>query len=373
MSALEHLGDAALMTAGMIWQTAWSLVLGFSISALLQATVKADDLRQALGQGSAKQIALASAAGAASSSCSYASAAIMRTLFKKGADLACALAFMVASTNLVLELGLILLVLLGWKFMLGQWIGGAVMIAILSLVVKATAPKNLVEQARGHEAAGGHDHGSMMAEGDTWWERVTNPKTRVVLAQSFAMEWSMLWKDLLIGFVVGGLISAFVPNEVWSAIFLKGSSSWIAVPVNALIGPVLAMITFVCSVGNIPLAAILWAGGASFAGVLSFIYADLIVLPLLDTYRRYFGWRFAAYIFGVLFVTMVAAGIIVDVGFGLAHLTPAPNPNVKTEITHFSLDYTFWLNLFLGFWAVYLFVVARRHPMQHGTSCCASK
>ena len=133
------------------------------------------------------------------------------------------------------------------------------------------------------------------------------------------------------------------------------------------------MITFVCSVGNIPLAAILWTGGASFAGVLSFIYADLIVLPLLDTYRRYFGWRFAAYIFGVLFVTMVAAGIIVDVGFGLAHLTPAPNPNVKTEITHFSLDYTFWLNLFLGFWAVYLFVVARRHPMQHGTSCCASK
>ena len=373
MVFMHHLGEAAAMTAGMIWQTIWSLVLGFSISALLQSTVKADDLRKALGRGFIKEIALATAAGTASSSCSYASAAIMRTLFKKGAALVCALAFMVASTNLVLELGLILLVLLGWKFMLGQWIGGVVMITILSLVVKVTAPKHLVEEARTYEAAGSHDHGSTLAEGDTWWRRVTNPKTRIVLAQSFAMEWSMLWKDLLIGFVFGGLISAFVPDEVWQAIFLKGSSSWIAVPVDALIGPVLAMVTFVCSVGNIPLAAILWAGGASFAGVLSFIYADLIVLPLLDTYRRYFGWRFAAFIFGVLFTAMVLAGIIVDVGFALAHLTPAPNPNVRAEIMHFSVNYTFWLNLGLGAWAVYLFWVNHRHPIEHAMSCCGGE
>lgn len=170
---------------------------------------------RALGQDTAREIAPASAAGAVSSSCSYAFAAIMRTLFKKGAALTCALAFMVASTNLVLELGLVLLVLLGWKFMLGQWIGGAVMIAILSLVVKLTAPKGFVDAARGHDETGGaHDHGASMVVGDTWWARVMTPKTRIVLAQSFAMEWSMLWKDLLIGFVVGGLITAIVPNDV---------------------------------------------------------------------------------------------------------------------------------------------------------------
>jgi uncharacterized membrane protein YraQ (UPF0718 family) len=170
MTLIHHLGDAAMMTAGMIWQTAWSLILGFTLSALLQSTVKSDDLRRALGEGSAKEIALAAAAGAASSSCSYASAALMRTLFKKGAALVCALAFMVASTNLVLELGLILLVLLGWKFMLGQWIGGVVMIAIMSVVLKFAVPKHLIEEARNRpEAGSGHDHGSMMAEGKTWW------------------------------------------------------------------------------------------------------------------------------------------------------------------------------------------------------------
>ena len=364
MTFLNHLGDAALMTAGMFWQTLWSLVLGFSISALLQATVSGEDMRRALGRAGPKEIALASVAGAASSSCSYASAAIMRTLFKKGAALASSLAFMIASTNLVLELGLILLVLLGWKFMLGQWIGGAVLVAIMSVIVKYTAPKGLIEEARAHEEQGkGHNHMAMQADGDTWWARVTDPKTLVYLAQSFAMEWSMLWKDLAVGFVVGGLVSAFVPDEVWKAVFLHGASPWIAVPLGAVVGPLIAIVTFVCSVGNIPLAAILWGGGASFGGVLSFIYADLIVLPLLDTYRRYFGWRMAAYLFAVLFSTMVLAGIVVDVGFSLAHVTPAPNPNVRAEITHFALNYTFWLNLMLGAWAAWLFWLNYQNPM----------
>ena len=365
---LHHLGAAVLMTAGMIWQTAWSLVLGFSISALLQATVSAEDMRKAFGKDGPKEIALAAAAGAASSSCSFASAAIMRTLFKKGAALATALAFMFASTNLVLELGLILLVLLGWKFMLGQWIGGIVLVVVMSVIVKLTAPKSLVEAARRHEEAGKggcHDHGAMRAEGDTWWARVTNPKTQIYLAQSFAMEWSMLWKDLAIGFVVGGLISAFVPDAVWQALFLKGSSPWLAIPVDAVLGPIIAMLTFVCSIGNIPLAAILWAGGASFAGVLSFIYADLIVLPLLDTYRRFFGWRMAAYIFAVLFATMVIAGILVNVGFAAAGLVPAPDPNVRAHITHFGFNYTFWLNLLFGAWAIWLFRLSGRNPMNH--------
>ena len=363
---LDHLAEAAMMTAGMFWQTLWSLILGFSISALLQSTVSAADMQKAFGHDGPKEIALASAAGAASSSCSYASAAITRTMFKKGAALAASLAFMFASTNLVLELGLILLVLLGWKFMLGQWIGGIVLIAIMSVIVRWTAPAGLVEAARRHrEADGGHEHSAMQAKGDSWWARVRNPATRVYLARSFAMEWSMLWKDLAVGFVIGGLVSAFVPTAFWKAIFLQGAPAWLAVPSDALIGPLIAIVTFVCSVGNIPLAAILWAGGASFGGVLSFIYADLIVLPLLDTYRRYFGWRMAAYLFAVLFTTMVLSAILVDAGFTLAGLVPAPNPDVKAEIMNFSLNYTFWLNLLFGAWALWLFWTNHKNPMDH--------
>ena len=176
----------------------------------------------------------------------------------------------------------------------------------------------------------------------------------------------MLWKDLLIGFVVGGTISAFVPAEFWKTIFLQGRSPWIAIPVDALLGPVIAIVTFVCSVGNIPLAAILWASGASFGGVLAFIYADLIVLPLLDTYRRYFGWRMAAYIGGVFFATMVVSGIIVETGFLVAGIVPPAATGVKERIMHFSFDYTFWLNLAFGSLALWLFWLNHRNPMEHG-------
>ncbi len=366
MSLFHSLKQAALMTAGMAWQTGWSLVLGFTISALLQATVSAADLKRAFGRDGPKDLALAAAAGAASSSCSYASAAITRTLFKKGAALATALAFMIASTNLVLELGIVLLVLLGWRFMLGQWIGGVVLIAIMAAIVKWTAPPALIEAARGHEeAGGGHEHMAMQAEGATWWARLRNPQTRILLAQSFAMEWSMLWKDLLIGFVVGGLVSAFVPDAFWQSVFLSNRSPWLALPLDAVIGPLVAIVTFVCSVGNVPLAAILWAGGASFGGVLSFLYADLIVLPLLDTYRRYFGWRMAAYLFVVLFATMALAGLIVHLGFTAFGLTPAPDPGVRAAITRFSLNYTFVLNVIFGIWAAWLFWVNHAHPMDH--------
>ena len=366
MGLLDELGHAFLMTAGMVWQTGWSLILGFTISALLQATVSATDLKRAFGRDRPRDLALAAASGAASSSCSYASAAISRTLFKKGAALATALAFMIASTNLVLELGIILLVLLGWRFMLGQWIGGVVLIAIMAAIVRWTAPPTLVAAARDHEeTGGGHEHMAMQADGATWWARLRNPRTPIVLAQSFAMEWSMLWKDLAIGFVVGGLISAFVPDAVWRSVFLSGHSPWLAMPADALIGPLVAVVTFVCSVGNVPLAAVLWAGGASFGGVLSFLYADLIVLPLLDAYRRYYGWRMAAYLFVVLISTMALAGLTVDLVFTTMGLAPAPDPGVRAAITHFSLNYTFVLNVIFGVWAAWLFWIDRTHPMDH--------
>ena len=364
---LHTLGQGLLMAFGMFWQTGWSLILGFTISAVLQSVVSAEQMRRAFGGGSVREIALATITGAASSSCSYASAAIMRTMFKKGAALVTSLAFLFASTNLVLELGLILYVLLGWQFMLGEWIGGVVLIAIMSALVKLTYPKQLVEEARQHEEdSGGHEHMSMTIEGATWRDRLAKPEARVRIAQNFAMEWSMLWKDLALGFLIGGFLAALVPDNLWRTLFLSDAPTWLQVPVNVLLGPIIAVLTFVCSIGNVPLAAVLWAGGASFSGVLAFLYADLIVIPLLDIYRRYFGWRMAAYIGAVFFVTMAVAALVVDLAFSALGWVPPRDTNVTAQMTEFSLNYTFWLNLLFGTLAAYLFWLNSKNPMVHG-------
>ena len=367
MPFLTQVGHALLMTVGMMWQTGWTLVLGFTISSLLQTVVPADRMREALGGGGPRDIAAATALGAASSSCSYASAAIMRTLFKKGAALSTSLAFMFSSTNLVLELGIILYVLMGWQFMAGEWVGGVVLVTVVSLLLKLVYPKALIEAARQHEEPeSGHHHMSMTVEGDTWWARLRNPETRIRVAQNFAMEWSMLYKDLIIGFVVGGFLAAFVPDAWWKAMFLQDASPWIKVPFDALIGPVVACLTFVCSIGNVPLAAVLWAGGASFGGVLAFLYADLLVLPLLDVYRRYFGWRMAAFMAGLFFVTMAVSALIMDLAFSALGLVPAHDTDVRAQLSHFALNYTFWLDLLFGALALYLFWLNNQHPMNHG-------
>ena len=342
-------------------------MLGFALSALLQSVVPADTMRRALGRGGVKEIALATAAGAASSSCSYASAAIMRTMFKKGAALVTSLAFLFASTNITLELGIVLYLLLGWQFMTAEWVGGIVLVAIMSILVKVTYPKALVEEARRHEEQGsGHQHMSMTVQGATWWERLTKRETRVRVAQNFAMEWSMLWKDLAIGFLVGGFLSAFVPDAVWKALFLTDASPWLKIPLNAVVGPVIAMLTFVCSIGNVPLAAVLWGGGASFGGILAFLYADLIVLPLLDVYRRYFGLKMAAYIGGMFFITMVLAAIVMGLAFTALGWVPEHDSNVRSNVIHFSLNYTLWPNLISGLLALYMFVLNRKNPMSQG-------
>src|SRR5438309_6807691 len=207
---------------------------------------------------------------------------------------------MFASKMHVIEPGNILYQLMGWQFTEAEWIFVVVLIAIMNLLVLITYPARLVEEARHHpEAAGGHEHESIVIEGASFWQKLRHPRARIVIAQNFAMDWSMLWKDLLAGFLIAGALAAFVPAEVWKALFLTGASPWMQVPVNALIGPLIAVVSFVCSIGNVPMAAVLWGSGISFGGVLSFLYADLIVIPLLDAYRRYFGWCMAAYLAAV--------------------------------------------------------------------------
>jgi len=359
------------MAFGMFWKTGWSLVLGFLISAVLQAVVSKSRMQSALGKDGPKEIALATALGAASSSCSYASAAISRTLFKKGAALIPSLAFQFASTNLVVELGLVLLILMGWQFMAAEWIGGIVLVIVMTLLVRLTYPAKLVEEARRHpETGGGHRHEEeSAAEDGGFWQKLRRPETRAAIAQNFVMDWKMLWKDLAIGFLVAGALSAFVPDQVWHRIFLLDAPAWLQLPANALTGPLVAVLTFVCSIGNVPMAAVLWASGVSFGGVLAFLYADLIVLPLLDVYRRYYGWKMAAYIAGVFFATMVIAAIVMDAAFTGLGLVPERDPGVRAQMETFALDYTFWLNLAFGALALWLFRVAALTPMAAAHHC----
>lgn len=368
MSAfMMNVWSALVMAAGMFWQVGWSLVLGFAISGLLQALVSKEQMGAALGRNGIREIALATAAGAASSSCSYASAAVGRTLFKKGAALIPSLAFIFASTNLVVELGIVLYLLMGWQFMAGEWIGGVVLVMILSLLVRLTYPTRLVEQARHHpEPGGGHEHGDPVSETGTVWQKLSRRDTWMRVAQSFAMDWSMLWKDLLLGFLIAGALSVFIPEGVWQALFVKGASPWVQVPANALLGPLVAVLSFVCSLGNVPMAAVLWSAGVSFGGVLAFLYADLIVLPLLDVYRRHFGWKMAAYIATVFYATMVISALVMDIAFDALGWIPSTRPNVHAETVNFSFNYTLWLNLAFGVLAIFLFMTARRHPMQSG-------
>jgi uncharacterized membrane protein YraQ (UPF0718 family) len=367
MMLIHELGEALMLAVGMIWQVGWSLILGFTLSGIVQAVVSKQRMQQLLGRDGVREIALATGFGAVSSSCSYASAALSKTLFKKGAGLIPSLTFLFSSTNLVLELGIILWLLLGWQFTAAEWLGGLVLIAVMAVLVKLTYPKQLVEEARRYaDETGGHEHGSMEGEGGGIVERLRDPGTRVAVAQNFAMDFSMLWKDLLAGFVIAGLLGAFVPDGAWKVLFLAGAAPGVQLVGNAVVGPVIAIVSFVCSIGNVPLAAILWASGISFGGVLAFLYADLIVLPLLDIYRKYYGLRMTLYIFAVFFATMVLSAIAMDLAFSALHLVPKPNPGVRHDLAMFSLNYTFWLNLVFGALAVYLWRLNAANPMEHG-------
>ncbi len=356
----------------MAWQVGWSLVLGFLISAVLQAVVPRDRISVALGGNGVRATAFAMVAGAASSSCSYAAAAVSRTLFSKGAGLIPSLAFLLASTNLVVELGLVLYLLMGWPFMAGEWIGGVVLVAVMAAIVLITYPKSLVEAARDRvRVATADGHRDMAEDEGSVWGKLTQRAAWIQVAQSFVMDWSMLWKDVVLGFVIAGALGAFVPDGVWQTLFVKGASPWVQVPANALLGPIVAMLSFVCSIGNVPLAAVLWGSGVSFGGVLAFLFADLIVLPLLDVYRRSYGWKMAAYIGVVFYASMVVAALVMDVAFSALGWVPAHRPGaMRAEMVHFSLNYTFWLNLMFGAVALALVVLARRAPVAARHECC---
>ncbi len=330
----------------MGWEVWWALVLGFAISAIVQAWVPRERIEASMSGSGARPVGLATALGAASSSCSYAAIAIAKSLFQKGASAATALAFQFASTNLVWELGLVLWVLIGWQFTVAEYLGGLVMIVLMTVMLRAFVSRRLEAEAREHarQADSGHQHhaagGQMSVR-----ERLSSAAAWSDVAHNFRGDWQMLWREIALGFLLAGFV-AQLGNSFFNGLFLTGTGGALATIENALVGPLIAVLSFVCSVGNVPLAAVLWSGGIGFAGVLAFLFADLIVLPIVLAYRKYYGWPFTIRIVALMYLTMVLAALAVDGVFSALGLIPSgPRPSRSSVFGGIAVDYKLFLNL----------------------------
>ena len=346
MGVLTTVGHGLEDAFLMAWEVWWALVFGFAISAVVQAWVPRERIERALSGNGVKPLAKATALGAASSSCSYAAVAIAKSLFQKGASASTALAFQFASTNLVWELGLVLWVLIGWQFTLAEYLGGVVMIALMGILLRAFISRGLEHDAREHarEADTGHQHHAA-GERMTWRQRLGSISAWSDVAHNFRGDWQMLYKEITIGFVLAGFV-AQLGNGFFNGLFLEGSPALIQTLWGALIGPLIAVLSFVCSVGNVPLAAVLWSGGISFAGVIAFIFADLIVLPIIAIYRKYYGAKFALRIVALMFVTMAVAAVVIDGSFSALGLIPhGPRPSRADIFGSVQPDYKLALNV----------------------------
>jgi uncharacterized membrane protein YraQ (UPF0718 family) len=350
VNVLGQLGRALSMSAAMTWEILWALILGFALSAVVRAVVRREDIARALGDDSPKTLGTATLLGAASSSCSYAAVALARSLFRKGASFTAAMAFEIASTNLVIELGIIIWLLLGWQFTLAEFVGGIVMIVLVAVMMRLFVSPSLVAEARGQADKGiaGSMEGhaamdmSVQAEG-TIWQRLFSAEGFTAVAGVFVMEWVAVLRDVVIGLLIAGAIAAWVPMTFWERFFFEGHGIWSLIW-GPLIGPVVAILSFVCSIGNVPLAAVLWNGGISFGGVISFMYADLLIIPILNIYRKYYGAKMTLVLLAVFYSAMVLAGYTVEIVFGALGMIPTQRTATVLEAS-ISWNYTSVLNI----------------------------
>ena len=350
MRALRAVGHALLVTGSMTWEILWALILGFLLASIVQAVVRRSTIERLLGDDSPRSLAVATGFGLASSSCSYAAVALARSLLRKGAGFTAAMVFEIASTNLVIELGIILALLLGWQFSLAEFVGGPVMIVFLALWFRLVLRPSMVDAARAQADKGlagsmeGHAAMDMSIPGPGGvWRRLRSEPGATAVSHIFVMEWAAVARDIVIGLLVAGAVAAWVPVTFWRHFFFVGhpvlSKVW-----GPLVGPVVSMLSFVCSIGNVPLAAVLWNGGISFGGVVAFVFADLIILPILAIYRKYYGTRMMLVVLGSFYLTMVGAGYVVELLFGALGLVPSTRHATVSEAA-LRWNYTTGLNI----------------------------
>ena len=352
------IGHALALAGSMTWEILWALILGFTLSAVVQAVVRRSTVVALLGDDRPRTLAVAAGLGAASSSCSYAAVALARSLFRKGANFTAAMAFEIGSTNLVLELGIILALLMGWQFTAAEFVGGPVMIVVLAVLFRLFVRGRLIDTAREQADRGlagsmeGHAAMDMSIQREgSFWQRLLSREGFTSVSHVFVMEWSAILRDLIVGLLVAGAIGAWVPESFWQHFFFINhpvlSALW-----GPIVGPVVAIFSFVCSIGNVPLAAVLWNGGISFGGVVAFIFADLLILPILNIYRKYYGTAMMLTLLGTFYASMVVAGYLVELIFGAAGFIPSQR-NAMVMDAGISWNYTTWLNIaFLALAAV---------------------
>ncbi len=349
MQIIQSIGQALFTAFNMAWEILWPLILGFTLSGVVQAVVSHQALAKTLGGNGPKSLTLATLFGIASSSCSYASVALARSIFQKGASFTASMAFELASTNLVIELGIILVVLMGWQFTAAEFVGGILMVIFIALIFRLTLTPKLVQMAKAQAEKGqmgrmeGHAAMDMSVEGGSFFSKLFSGKGFTSVSQYFVMDWASVWVDIVVGLLIAGALAAWVPDSFWRVFFFANNPTLAKIE-GPLVGPLVAIVSFVCSVGNIPLAAVLWRGGISFGGVVSFIFADLIILPILDIYRKYYGWRVMGFILLTFYITMAAAGYVVEFLFEALRIIPQ-NRNIVAITEGIQWNYTTVLNI----------------------------
>jgi len=347
---MHAIGHALALAGSMTWEILWALILGFFLSAVVQAVVRKSTIVRLLGDDRPRTLAVTAALGAASSSCSYAAVALARSLIRKGANFTAAMAFEIASTNMVVELGVILALLMGWQFTAAEFVGGPIMIVVLAVLFRLFVRSKTLEAARAQAERGttgsmeGHAAMDMSVPGQgPLWRRLASPQGFTAVSHVFIMEWAAILRDLILGLLIAGAIAAWVPGSFWQNFFLTDhptlSALW-----GPIVGPIVSMASFVCSIGNVPLAAVLWNGGISFGGVIAFIYADLLILPILNIYRKYYGVKMMLVLLVTFYVSMVCAGYVVELLFGTTGLIPSER-NAMVMMAEISWNYTTWLNI----------------------------
>ena len=360
---IQLYGESAKTALGFFWKAGWAFVLGYFVSGMIQAFVPKGKLTRYMGDADLKSISLSTFFGAASSSCSFAALAAARALIKKGAHFIAGVAFMFASTNLVIELGILILIFLGWQYLAAEIIGGLILIAISSFLIKITYPKSWMETAREKVESEGGD----LEDDFDWKKRIKSKEGWQLVGHKFVNDWKMAWEDILIGFTIAGFVAVLVPESFWSALFLADAQNlpgWLVAIENALIAPFVAASTFIGSMGNIPLATVLNENGVLFAGIMGFIYSDLMVPPLVHINAKYYGWRVALYIAGVMYISIVLTALILNGLFTVFGIVPE-SARVVSEITQFKIDYTFWMNIAFTFIAGALLWLNKMYLQNH--------
>ena len=347
MPLLDQYANGVITAIGFFWNALWAFVLGYAISAAIQVFVPKKRLTHQMGDANLRSVSLAGLFGAVSSSCSFAALSAARSLFQKGAHFIATVAFMFASTNLVIELGVLIFLFLGWEYLAAELVGGILMIAISALLIRLTYPEKLINAAKKHA----DDAGNQDEEDFDWKKRIKSLKGWQQVGTRFAMEWQMVWREILIGFTIAGFIAVFVPNQVWQTLFMADAASgdqanmpFLVVLENALIAPFVAAATFIGSMGNIPLATVLSAGGVSFAGIMGFIYSDLMVPPLVKVNARYYGWKAALYIAAIMYASIVVTALTLHYAYAVIGIIPEGSRDIA-EVSAFGINYTFFLNI----------------------------